>query len=314
MQELPKTLKGFAFNGKDNLKLIEKPLRALNDDEVLVQNTAVGLNPVDYKLLSSFDEARANQIMGVDGVGVILASKSPFVRPQTRVAYHADLNHDGSFADFSIVKTKALLYLPSFLSDITAASLPCPALTAMQALQKVPYLEGKKVLVFGAGGAVGRILCSLLVMKKAKITALSSPRHHKALLDLGVNMCCDYQDFSKKEGEFYALFDCLGLKNANEWQKILGYYGHFISLLGKVANALPSFSTCISLHEIALGAIYTHGSKEDFILLQENAHYIFNHSPKLLLPPLEVIDFKAIPQTLKRLKNNNEGLKFVAKI
>ena len=93
------------------LALIEKPLRALEQGEVLVKNIAVALNPVDYKLLDFFGAAQEGQIMGLDGVGVVVESRSEVVELGALYAYHADLRGDGSFADLTIMPEKALLPL-----------------------------------------------------------------------------------------------------------------------------------------------------------------------------------------------------------
>lgn len=98
------TLSGYAFNGAGGLELVSKDIRGLENGEVLLYNLAIGLNPVDYKLLGFFGVEQKGQIMGVDGVGVVLESRCERVQKGKIYAYHANLSLNGSFATHSIIR------------------------------------------------------------------------------------------------------------------------------------------------------------------------------------------------------------------
>ncbi|TLD96359.1 alcohol dehydrogenase [Helicobacter jaachi] len=331
--KMPQNTKGFCFAPNTPLKLSlqEKPLRALNAGETLIQNLFVGLNPVDYKLLDSFSPKKAGQIMGVDGVGIALTSYPNQEHNPIKIgqiyAYHTDLRSDGSFSTYSIVRSSALMPLVASLPLHIAASLPCPGLTAMQALHKVPLLTGRDVLVYGAGGALGRILLSLLVRQNARVSAVASKKHHSVLLAQGAWACYEYEEFCAQNldsingaiesvrNRFYAIFDTMG--KASELVCLLGYYGHIVSILGRIEeNAVRAFTFCPSLHEIALGAIHECGSEADFRRLRAQGEELFSLvlSGEILLPDIQIIDFAEIPQALSELKSAHLGRKFVAKV
>lgn len=324
------TLKGFCFDGKGGLELIQKPIRPLKDNEVLLENQAAGLNPVDYKLLDFFGEEQKGQIMGVDGVGIVIDSKHPEIQIGKRYAYHANLSLDGSFATHTIMQGRALFPLDSTpdISSELAASLPCPALTAMQCMAKLPIerengLSGRNVLILGAGGSVGRILTFLCAKSGAKIWAVCGDRHHKELTNFGAEACFTYDEFkslckeSKFRNRFFAAFDCAGNIDASLILPLLSYYGHFVGVLDRVQeNPTPAFGTCVSLHEIALGAIHSHGQDSDFAILRHQAKILLEsiQEYKEILPHLEIIEFSEIPSTLTKAKKENLGKKFVVKI
>ena len=108
---------------------------------VVVRNRAIGLNPVDWKFIEWGPAFwSGDQIPGVDGAGEVVAvgdGVSPDWLGQ-RVAYHQWLERPGSFATHTVLPARALMRIPPGLSWERAASLPCPALTALQAFAKVP--------------------------------------------------------------------------------------------------------------------------------------------------------------------------------
>ncbi|WP_170870207.1 alcohol dehydrogenase catalytic domain-containing protein, partial [Pseudomonas aeruginosa] len=134
-----------------------KPLPTPGPGEVLVANRAIALNPVDWKIVEWGHAAWSqDHVPGVDGVGRVVATGAGCdLALGSRVAYHQWLGRDGSFAEYTLLDADALLALPGGLDEARAAALPCPALTAWQALEKVPGGGSRDVLVVGAGGAVG---------------------------------------------------------------------------------------------------------------------------------------------------------------
>ena len=374
------TLSGYAFNGAGGLELVSKDIRGLERGEVLLFNLTIGLNPVDYKLLGFFGVEQKGQILGVDGVGVVLESRHERVKRGQIYAYHANLSLNGSFATHSIISGDMCFPLSQIpaISELEraimanlacenatskeilqsikrgldsiknadlareyltlAASLPCPALTAMQCLAKVPNLSGREVAIISAGGSVGRILSLLCVKSHAKVLAVCDRRHHGDLLGGGVSRCLDYDEFLSQNDcesklseswrvnenkhldevvKFYTIFDLQERIDSEILLAKLGYYGHLVSVVRRVeSNPAPAFSHCPSLHEIALGAIYGYGVERDFRELQgqweEIVSLTLDDSFRAILPPLEVVEFHQIPSALESLKKSNSGKKFVA--
>lgn len=310
------TIRGYGFTGSEDplkLALTEKELRPLKKGETLIKNSAAGLNPVDYKLLAGFSADQHDHIMGVDGVGIAVESGDPEISIGGRYAYHTDLRFDGSFADYTIVPSRALFPLPSSVSDVIAAALPCPGLTALQCLKKIRPTASQPVLVYGAGGAVGRILSSLLIDEGAQVFCVCSKRHHEELISRGAVCCIEYSELDTlpERLRFYAVFD-LARAGAALFP-LLGYYGHYVSVLGRIEeNPLPAFGICPSLHEVALGAIHRHGTRRDFDSLKRDAARLFTEAAQLLLPPIETVPFSSLPQALSRLKSESTGRKFIA--
>nr|WP_243717925.1 alcohol dehydrogenase catalytic domain-containing protein [Pseudomonas aeruginosa] len=181
--------------GLDGLHLLRKPLPTPGPGEVLVANRAIALNPVDWKIVEWGHAAWSqDHVPGVDGVGRVVATGAGCdLALGSRVAYHQWLGRDGSFAEYTLLDADALLALPGGLDEARAAALPCPALTAWQALEKVPGGGPRDVLVVGAGGAVGLFLAQLAVRRGWRVWATAATEHREPLLGLGVLGVFDYR-------------------------------------------------------------------------------------------------------------------------
>lgn len=149
----------------DVLRLEERSLPVPGNGDVLVRNRAIGLNPVDWKFVEwGHPSWEWPHVPGVDGAGEVeaLGDGVHHIAPGARVAYHNDLVRPGSFAEYTVVPARVLIPLPAELPFVAAATIPCPALTAFQAVSKVPLGPGAHhVLVTGASGAVGGALLQL---------------------------------------------------------------------------------------------------------------------------------------------------------
>ncbi|MGL6477946.1 alcohol dehydrogenase catalytic domain-containing protein [Aeromonas caviae] len=181
----------------DQLTLTRQALPTPGPDEVLVANRIIAFNPVDWKLIEQgHPHWQPGHVPGVDGMGTLVAlgANVTHLRPGTRVAYHTDLRHGGSFRPpHPGVRLAALMPVPDALSDEAAAALPCPGLTAWQALAKLPHCTGGPAH-HGAGSSVGRFAVQLALQKGARVFASASPRHHQWLKQLGVQGVSDYRD------------------------------------------------------------------------------------------------------------------------
>lgn len=321
--------KAWSWNGSENpldLVLTSHQIEPLADHQVLIENRAVGLNPVDWKLMSGFGKDwKQGQIPGVDGMGVVVAvgKNMRHIRIGSRYTYHTDLRFHGSYSHHTVVDGRALIAVPDRLSSVSAASFPCPVLTAWQAFQKAPNLAGERVLVSGAGGSVGSILTQLLCNAGAKVYVTASPYHHQNLHQQGVIATFDYHDKKWKSHlqnhlagqSLYAAYDTVNGKSASNIAPLLGFYGHLICIQDRIEKApLPAFTSSISLHEIALASTHAFGSDQQWARLVQDGHQLLNQiaDRKLSLQPINLVQFEEIPEALSRLKQNNDGTKYVA--
>lgn len=139
----------------DVLQLRDRPKPEPGRGELLVRNRAIGLNPVDWKfILWGHDAWEWPHIPGVDGAGEVEAvgeGVTP-IALGARIAYHNDLLRPGSFAEYTVIPARAAIPLPDALPFAAAAAIPCPGLTAQQAVDKVALWPGAHVLVTGASG------------------------------------------------------------------------------------------------------------------------------------------------------------------
>jgi NADPH:quinone reductase-like Zn-dependent oxidoreductase len=89
------------------------------------------------------------------------------------------------WAQLAPVSTAVLAELPDGISFEQASTLPVAGLTALRALEKAGFVLGKRVLVTGASGGVGRFAIQLAKLAGAHVTALS--RRTAGLAELGAD-------------------------------------------------------------------------------------------------------------------------------
>lgn len=261
--------------------LVERWVSApvLADDEILVQNAAIALNPVDWKLLDSMPDA----VPGVDGAGTVIAVGHE--RHQAligqRVAYHQNLRAAGSFAQYTVLKAIRVMRVPENMSLADAAAFPCPGLTAWQALEKIAPRPDARILISGAGGAVGRLLVQLATQRGFAVTTLSHPRHFSDLRQLGARECLDHSQSAARAPDhyaaFYALLDAVSPERALALQEAVEANGHIVCIQGRLAQwpDVP-FSRAISLHEVALGALHQYGSETQWQALMRDGERLLS--------------------------------------
>jgi NADPH:quinone reductase len=78
----------------------------------------------------------------------------------------------GAWAELVAVPASQLAVIPDGVSDAEAATLPTAGLTALRSLELGGFLVGKRVLVTGATGGVGRYAVQLAALGGASVTAV----------------------------------------------------------------------------------------------------------------------------------------------
>ena len=160
--------------GPDVLAVEVEDLRPLASGEALVRVDAAGLNHVDSLVRSGTYSIRFEFpfAVGVEGAGTVVATgPDAAMRPGTRVCWTAVV---GSCANYVIAPEQMLAALPDELSADAGASLAHAAVTAAGLIRHCPIAEGESAVVWGAAGAVGRLLVALLAARGVSVVGIAS--------------------------------------------------------------------------------------------------------------------------------------------
>ncbi|MEV4895448.1 zinc-binding dehydrogenase, partial [Nonomuraea sp. NPDC055795] len=92
----------------------------------------------------------------------------------------------GAWAELRAVDTSELAVVPDSVDLGVAAALPVAGVTAVQAVRRLGPIAGRRVLVTGASGGVGRFAVQLAAREGARVIAsASSPARAEGLRALG---------------------------------------------------------------------------------------------------------------------------------
>lgn len=110
-----------------------------------------------------------------------------------RVVGFIPMGADGSAAEYVVAPAEALATAPTTIDLADAAGLPSVALTAWQALFDLGGLAaGQRLLITGAGGAVGGYAVQLAKRAGAHVIATASPRSRAAVTAAGADEVVDH--------------------------------------------------------------------------------------------------------------------------
>lgn len=222
MSDLMKATRLHAFGGPDVLVYEDAPKPGAAPGEVLVRVHAAGINPPDLYLRDGYralppewrPAGEFPMILGTDVSGTVaelgegVADFAIGDEVYAMVRFPGDLmTGSGAYAEYVRVPEGELARKPSRIDHIEAAGAPMSLLTAWQFLvdlghdepnpfQSFPHapvaLDGKTVLVNGAGGGVGHLAVQVARWKGARVIAVASGKHETLMRELGADDFIDY--------------------------------------------------------------------------------------------------------------------------
>lgn len=187
------------LKGEPRLMVVPKP--EPNENQILVQVAAAGINPFDWMLADGYFEGVMPNVLpfvlGSDAVGMVVAAGRSVTQFKVgdRVFgqfLHAPLGQ-GTYADYALAPAEGAIALaPSAISDAVAAALPTAAMTALAIVDAIRLPAGATVLVVGATGGVGSFTTQLAALKKFFVLATGGRTDEARLSGYGVQEVYDH--------------------------------------------------------------------------------------------------------------------------
>jgi NADPH:quinone reductase len=151
--------------------------------QALVSVAATSLNFADVAYLSERQVPGAVPGFDASGVVVSAARDGSGPPPGTRVV---TFGWSGAWAELRAVDTAELAVLPDEVELGSAAAVPVAGVTALRALRRLGSLVGRRVLITGASGGVGRFALQLAARAGAHVVAsVGRPERGERLAALG---------------------------------------------------------------------------------------------------------------------------------
>lgn len=189
----------YSYGPKDTIKIepINRP--QVSPGKVIVEITAAGINPLDWKLRDGvlkylfpltlpcvLGGEFAGKIVEVgDGVTTFNIGDRVIGKPINR----------GAFAETIEIAPDQLIHTPDDLDDSVAATLPVAGLTAWTGLFDIGELKsGQRVLIQGAAGGVGSLAVPLAHRAGATVIATASQKNRDYVKSLGATEVINYND------------------------------------------------------------------------------------------------------------------------
>jgi len=185
------------------VSLTEAPDAEPGPNEALIEVKAVSLNRGEVRRLPLRQEGT---IPGWDVAGVVKRAAAEGPTEGTRVVGLAD---EGGWAELAAVPISRIAPLPDDVSFEAASTLPVAALTALRALEVGGPLLGRRVLITGASGGVGRFAIQLAHRAGAHVTGVvGSPERGEGLKELGADELIT--DFTPEGDHFDLILESVG--------------------------------------------------------------------------------------------------------
>ena len=227
------------------LRNIAKPV--VKDDEVLVRVHAASVHPDVWHVMRG-----RPYLLRIMGAGLL----KPKIRvPGTDVAGHVETvgsnvtrflpddevfgesvrghqwHNGGAYAEYASVPEDQLALKPANLTFEQAAAVPTSGFIALQGLRGGGQLQpGQRVLINGAGGAVGTFAVQLAKAYGAHVTGVDSTGKLDLLRSIGADQVIDYaqEDFTRGASRYDLILDIPGNHSFSDCRRALAPSGTYV--------------------------------------------------------------------------------------
>lgn len=192
-----KAVRHHEFGGPETLRYEDAPMPVAGAGQALIRVAGSAFNsadsgirggtlpfPVSLPHVPGYDVSGTVEALGGDVTGLEVGDE---------VVGFIPMGADGSAAEYVVAPAEVLVSAPTSIDLADAAALPSVALTAWQALFDDGGLTaGQRLLITGAGGAVGGHAIQLAKRAGAYVIATASPRSRAGVTAAGADEIIDH--------------------------------------------------------------------------------------------------------------------------
>jgi len=217
--------------------------------EVLLRQTAIGVNFIDIYFRTGLYPVNLPCVLGQEAAGVVEAV-GPGVtefRPGDRVVYAGVM---GAYASHRCIAEARLVPVPDDVSDELAAGTLLRGMTAQYLIKRTfPVAAGMTVLIHAAAGGVGQIACQWARSLGAKVIGTVGSAAKAALAAQWCDHVINYseEDFARRVRDITGglgvpvVYDGVGAATFEGSLDSLALRGMLVSF-GNASGAVPPFS------------------------------------------------------------------------
>ena len=230
------------YGPPDVVRVVDVPMPAVQDNEVLVKVHATTVNRTDC----GFRGARPFFIRGFTGLvrprvtilGNEFAGQVEAFGPAVTSFAIGDrvFGYDdtacGAHAQYLTIREDAsLARIPANLTYAQAAPATEGSHYALANLRKAKIRAGQRVLVNGATGAIGSAAVQLLASRGVQVTAVCETAHLELVRGLGAERVIDRaaEDFTQDDQRYDVVFDAVGKSSFGRCRRLLEPRGVYLS-------------------------------------------------------------------------------------
>jgi NADPH:quinone reductase-like Zn-dependent oxidoreductase len=240
------------YGPPDVLCIEEVERSAPRDDEILVRVRATTVNRLDChtreanrsnglvisgvsRLVSGIRRPR-QRILGSEFAGEVEAAGPAVTRfgVGNRVFGNTGLRF-GSHAEFTCVpETARVALMPEGMGFEEAAAATDGALNALWCLRLAGPLKGRRVLIYGASGAIGSAAVQVARLFGAEVTAVCGARGVEVVKAIGADRVIDYtkEDFTSDRARYFSVFDAVGKESFAHCRDVIEPGGTYLATDG----------------------------------------------------------------------------------
>ncbi|HMW74405.1 MAG TPA: NADP-dependent oxidoreductase [Saprospiraceae bacterium] len=220
------------------LEQVDIPIPKILPDQVLVKVKYASVNPVDYKIRSGFMAGVLPKsfpfTLGWEASGIITDTAHDVLNYKTgdEIILMSNFMQGGTYAEYVAVNAGEIMSKPTSLDFADAAVIPFSLGTAYTALlMDTQIMPGQKLLILGAGGAVGRMAIQIAKNLGLEVTGTAKGNDIQELLSLGIDHVVDYTkaDYFDALNDFDVVLDLVGGETQAKSFKTLRKGGTIVS-------------------------------------------------------------------------------------